>query len=267
MKRRSRPGSGLGAPEHQPSSRIAAPPSRTRNHLHLEWEIGNMDYIEKSETRTTLRNHREGLVWEIVGKGRFHCGKVFIIRYVDDAFFRSAQNVVIGFVTYSIFCKSVWKIASLFLVSAWQVSVMNVEKVFLWPLLSFAVIVIKKRVFGNVEVAPVEPIVVRENATVEEETLDSLWVVPEYSGNLTLYDRVYGIKPQGVGKDVLWGKSFLKSVREYKRQHKKMQQNYRIVWGWFFPGRNEFVDRCLNSPSFCWDKSLKKELTKYCNER
>ena len=68
----------------------------------------------------------------------------------------------------------------------------------------------KKRVFGNVEVAPVEPIVVRENTTVEEETRDSLWAVPEYS--LTLYDRVYGIKPQGTRKDVLWGKSFLKSV-------------------------------------------------------
>ena len=87
----------------------------------------------------------------------------------------------------------------------------------------------KKRVFGNVEVAPAEPIVVRENTTVEEETRDSLWIVPEYSGNLTLYDRVYGIKPQGIGKDVLWGKSFLKSVREYKRQYKKMQRNYRIV--------------------------------------
>ena len=32
----------------------------------------------------------------------------------------------------------------------------------------------KKRVFGNVEVALVEPIVVRENTTIEEETWDSL---------------------------------------------------------------------------------------------
>lgn len=133
----------------------------------------------------------------------------------------------------------------------------------------------KKRVFGNVEVVPVEPIVVRENTTVdvvrenttvEEGTRVSLWAVPEYRGNLTLYDRVYGMKPQGVGKNVLWGKSFLKSVREYRRQHKKMQRNYRIVRGWFLPGQNEFVDRCLNSPSLRWDKSLKKELTKYCNE-
>ena len=52
----------------------------------------------------------------------------------------------------------------------------------------------KKRVFGNVEVAPAEPIVVRENTIVEEEAWDSLWVVPEYSGNLTLYDRVCGIQ-------------------------------------------------------------------------
>ena len=46
----------------------------------------------------------------------------------------------------------------------------------------------KKRVFGNVEVALVEPLVVRENTTIEEETRDSLWVVLEYSGNLTLYE-------------------------------------------------------------------------------
>ena len=101
------------------------------------------------------------------------------------------------------------------------------------------------------EVVPVEPIVVSENTTLEEETRVSLWVVPEYSGNLTLYDRVYGIKPQGVWKDVLWGIFFLKSVREYKRQHKKMEQNYCILRGWFLCGRNEIVDRCLNSPSLC----------------
>ena len=54
----------------------------------------------------------------------------------------------------------------------------------------------KKRVIGNVEVAHAEPIVVRENTTEGEEARDSLWVVLEYSGNLTLYDRVYGIKPR-----------------------------------------------------------------------
>ena len=92
------------------------------------------------------------------------------------------------------------------------------------------------------EVATIEPIFVRKNTIVEEETRDSLWAIPEYSGNLTLYDTVYGIKPQGIGNDVLWGKSFLKSVREYKRQHKKMHRNYRIVRGWFLPSQNEFVD-------------------------
>lgn len=53
----------------------------------------------------------------------------------------------------------------------------------------------------------------------ERETTVPLWYVPEYTGTkpITLYDRVYGKKPQGVGKEVLWGKAFLKSHTEYHR--------------------------------------------------
>lgn len=53
----------------------------------------------------------------------------------------------------------------------------------------------------------------------ERETTVPLWYVPEYTCTkpITLYDRVYGKKPQGVGKEVLWGKAFLKSHTEYHR--------------------------------------------------
>ena len=111
--------------------------------------------------------------------------------------------------------------------------------------------------------------VVEANASVEQETTVQLWAVPEYKGTntITLYDRVYGVKPQGVGEDVLWGKRFLKSHREYRRQHKKLKKNYRIVREWFLPGTNEFVDQFLNSSSLRWNKSYLKKVTEYCNEK
>jgi len=111
--------------------------------------------------------------------------------------------------------------------------------------------------------------VVEANASVEQETTVRLWAMPEYEGtnSITLYDRVYGIKPQGVGVDVLWGKQFLKSHRQYWRQHKKLKKNYRLVREWFLPGTNEFVDQFLNSSSLRWNKSYLKKLTDYCNEK
>jgi hypothetical protein len=109
----------------------------------------------------------------------------------------------------------------------------------------------------------------QEDNTSEQDVAVPLWSIPEYTGTnpITLYDRVYGIKPHGVGKNVFWGKTFLKSHIEYRRQHKKMHKNYCIVREWFLPGTNDFVDQVLQSSSLRWNKVLRKELTKYCEEK
>jgi len=50
--------------------------------------------------------------------------------------------------------------------------------------------------------------VVEANATIEQDTTVRLWAMPEYedTNTITLYDRVYGVKPRGVGMDVLCDK-------------------------------------------------------------
>ena len=107
------------------------------------------------------------------------------------------------------------------------------------------------------------------DGTEEQANLVPFWNVPGYTGTqpITLYLRVYGMKPHGVDKDVLWGKKFLKSFTQYHRQHKKLYRNYCIVREWFLPGSNDFVDKVLNTSSLRWNNLLKKEIAKYCEDK
>ena len=36
---------------------------------------------------------------------------------------------------------------------------------------------------------------------------------------------------------------------------------------WFLPGSNDFIDKVLNTSSLRWNKSFKKEIAKYCEEK
>ena len=131
----------------------------------------------------------------------------------------------------------------------------------------------QQRVFPTTEDVAIEGVhldAIKELDGIEEQAnLVPFWNVPGYTGTqpITLYLRVYGKKPHGVDKDVLWGKKFLKSFTQYHRQHKKLYRNYCIVREWFLPGSNDFVDKVLNTSSLRWNKLLKKEIAKYCEDK
>jgi hypothetical protein len=101
----------------------------------------------------------------------------------------------------------------------------------------------------------------------DESALDMpLWVLQDHP-NVTLQTRIYGKRPPGLGRSILWGKRFLKEHHCYRRQYKKLLRNQRILHKWFQPGIDAFVDDFLTFDSLCWKKEYLKELCKYVQAR
>ena len=113
-----------------------------------------------------------------------------------------------------------------------------------------------------------EGVVVLRIDGVQEEEGHSLplW---KLSGQLGLFlqRRIYGKRPQGLPKTILWGTRFLKEHYCYRKQYRKVLWNHRIVRSWFRTSSDPLVDEFLNSASLCWNKDLVKKLHAYICER
>ena len=86
-----------------------------------------------------------------------------------------------------------------------------------------------------------------------------LWELSSQPG-LSLQRRIYGQRPRGLPKTILWGTRFLKEHYCYRKKYRKVLWNHRIVRSWFRTSSDPLVDEFLNSASLCWNKDLVKKL-------
>ena len=93
-----------------------------------------------------------------------------------------------------------------------------------------------------------------------------LWELSGQPG-LSLQKSIYGQRPLGFPKTILWSTRFLKEHYCYRKQYRKVLWNHRIVRSWFRSSVNPLVDEFFNSASLRWNKDLVKKLHAYIRER
>ena len=90
-------------------------------------------------------------------------------------------------------------------------------------------------------------VVLRVDSVQEEEGHSLLlWELSGQPG-LSLQRGIYGQRPRGLPKTILWGTRFLKEHYCYRKQYRKVLWNHRIVRSSFHTSFDPLVDEFMNS--------------------